>query len=331
MSFLITLYTSNEGLHSRLYRKETACNAILHAHSSHPTHQIDSIPYGEFVRVRRNCSEESDFLNCIGDMRNRFLKRGYPFPVINRAAERIAKTERKATLSNRSKPIESAHTVRLIIDYNNTSLATKRSIQKHWKILLADKTLKDVISARPQITYRRGRCLKNRLSPTVPFSDTKPTWLTERNKGFFKCGFCGVCKFAKHGTTSFTGHTKTLHKINRNINCTTRYVVYILECTCKSKYVGSTIRPLKERISEHVRAINQQDARYPMALHIGACPTQGPHKKLQFYGIEVTEANIRGGNRELRLRRQEALWIMRLQTVGHGQNCDHELQYFLGT
>lgn len=327
----LELYIKENTLHSRLYRKETSCNAVLHALSAHPTHQINPIPFGEFIRARRNCSEEQEFHKCLSDMKTRFKNRGYHPKVVNRAAHRIRNVKRISTLATRNKPINTEQAIRLITDFNGTSQILSRSVHKHWRILLSDNTLKSVRSKRPQITYRKGQCLRHKLCPTIPHETAHSTWLSAQNLGFFKCGFCGVCKHAKLDTRQFSGPHNTVHKIKHNINCTTRFVVYVLECTCHSRYVGSTIRPLKERISEHIRAINQQDVRYPMAIHIGSCPTQGTHKRLQFFGIDVTHDSIRGGNRELRLRRQEAFWIMRLQTVKHGQNHDHELQYFLGT
>lgn len=76
-------------------------------------------------------------------------------------------------------------------------------------------------------------------------------------------------------------------------------------------YVGSTIRPLRVRISEHMRAIKQNDIRYPIAEHIHNSEKQGLNQTFTFLGIEVLK-DPRGGNRELKLRRHEAKWVMRL-------------------
>ncbi|KAJ1134315.1 hypothetical protein NDU88_000767, partial [Pleurodeles waltl] len=58
----VELFICDDKIHSRLFRKATACNSILHAESAHPRHQVASIPYGEFLRARRNCSIDAEFV-----------------------------------------------------------------------------------------------------------------------------------------------------------------------------------------------------------------------------------------------------------------------------
>ncbi|KAM9305503.1 uncharacterized protein PAF06_014064 [Gastrophryne carolinensis] len=54
-----------------LYRKETAANTTLRASSSHPSHLLKSIPYGEYLRARRNCSTIESFQEEARIIRNR--------------------------------------------------------------------------------------------------------------------------------------------------------------------------------------------------------------------------------------------------------------------
>ena len=50
------IYISNNCIQTTLHRKSTATNAVLYDKSHHPKHVVMSIPYGKFLRVRRNCS-----------------------------------------------------------------------------------------------------------------------------------------------------------------------------------------------------------------------------------------------------------------------------------
>lgn len=45
----VELYIKDNQIHSRMYRKPTSCNSLLHAASAHPRHQIKAIPMGRWL------------------------------------------------------------------------------------------------------------------------------------------------------------------------------------------------------------------------------------------------------------------------------------------
>lgn len=47
-------------------------------HQLHPEHLRKGIPKGQFLRVRRNCSDDNDFKMEAADLTRRFQARGYP-------------------------------------------------------------------------------------------------------------------------------------------------------------------------------------------------------------------------------------------------------------
>ena len=53
-------------------------DSYLFYSSSHPSHVKNSIPYSQFLRLRRLCSEDSDFSLKSEEMCRFFDKRGYP-------------------------------------------------------------------------------------------------------------------------------------------------------------------------------------------------------------------------------------------------------------
>ena len=60
--FLDLLITPKDGgLKSITYEKPTACNNLLHFSSFHPRHLRTNLPFGQFLRSRRNCSELTDY------------------------------------------------------------------------------------------------------------------------------------------------------------------------------------------------------------------------------------------------------------------------------
>lgn len=57
-SLNLTIYTDDNNLHTKVFRKESDCNSLL---SFHPPHQKKNLPYGQVQRVRRICDSDSDF------------------------------------------------------------------------------------------------------------------------------------------------------------------------------------------------------------------------------------------------------------------------------
>lgn len=82
-----------------LFVKPTARNTLLHYESYHPTIQKNSIPFGEFLRVRRNCTNIRDFDIKAETMKKKFLMRGYPKKVIRDSYKRARFYDRQHLLT----------------------------------------------------------------------------------------------------------------------------------------------------------------------------------------------------------------------------------------
>lgn len=124
-------------------------------------------------------------------------------------------------------------------------------------------------------------------------------------------------------------NTKQEHKISQFINCNTKYTVYCIICQCNLIYIDSTIRPLKERTQEHIRAIRNNNDSYPLAVHYNTVHANSEVLQLRFHGIAVVEANSRGGDRTVTLRKMESKWLIKLRAIDRMLNTDRELHVFL--
>lgn len=76
-----------------------------------------------------------------------------------------------------------------------------------------------------------------------------------------------MCPHTLDKIRDFQYNTARKYTINTFINCNTKFVVYYILYVCKQIYVGSTIRPVKEKIQEHIRAIRNANKDYPLAIH----------------------------------------------------------------
>ena len=77
----IKVSISGNGLYTSVHYKPTGSHSYLLHTSSHPSHVKNSIPYSQFLRVRRLFSDDSDF-SSESEMYQFFVKRGYPVSVV---------------------------------------------------------------------------------------------------------------------------------------------------------------------------------------------------------------------------------------------------------
>ena len=71
--------------------------------SSHPSHVKNSIPFSQFLRLRRLCSDDSDFSEKSETMCQFFDKRGYPVSVVQAGHHRAQQIDRKSALQTAEK------------------------------------------------------------------------------------------------------------------------------------------------------------------------------------------------------------------------------------
>ncbi|XP_069588555.1 uncharacterized protein [Ranitomeya imitator] len=88
----------NGRLKTDVYRKPTATNSYLRADSAHPVNTIRGIPIGQFLRMRKICSDNESFERQCMDLSARFTERGYSKKMIQRGYNRAKRTPRNELL-----------------------------------------------------------------------------------------------------------------------------------------------------------------------------------------------------------------------------------------
>ena len=91
----IKVSINGNGLSTSVHYKPTDSHSYLLHSSSHPSHVKNAIPFSQFLRLRRLCSDDSDFSNKSEEMRHFFKKRGYPEFVVNTAQHRAQQIDRQ--------------------------------------------------------------------------------------------------------------------------------------------------------------------------------------------------------------------------------------------
>ena len=86
-----------------VHYKPTDSHSYLLYSSSHPSHVKNSIPYSQFLRLRRLCSDDSDFSSKSEEMCQFFEKRGYPVSVVKAGHHRAQQFDRQSSLQTSKK------------------------------------------------------------------------------------------------------------------------------------------------------------------------------------------------------------------------------------
>ena len=137
LAFLdIKVSVEGNGLCTSVHYKPTDSHSYLLYSSSHPSHVKNSIPYSQFLRLRRLCSEDSDFSFKSEEMCNFFDKRGYPASVVQAGHHRAQQIDRQSALQTSQK--ENNNRIPFTLTFHPHNHAVKSIILKNFKLLQND-------------------------------------------------------------------------------------------------------------------------------------------------------------------------------------------------
>ena len=307
----------NENLYTDLYTKPTDTHSYLHFTSSHPKHTRHNGPYGQFLRLRRNCHFDDDFNRHADAMTQHYLKRGYPQDLITQSRHRafavlhhdlIHKSVTKRATNNR---------LPIVLTYNLTNPDIIGLVTKFWPILQTSVKGAILFKDPPVRAFRRSPNLRDHLVKAALKSNTPKT--TPYPQQFCKKQDCQTCKSIKRRDKLPQNNRE--YKLAKDVNCLTNNVVYLLECTrCKKQYVGETKRNFLTRFKEHLADI-RHNRDTPVAKHFNlnshktaATPAQPiPTILSRIAGHPDRTTDVR--------KNKEKLWIHTLRsTAPHGIN-----------
>ena len=150
----------------RVHYKPTVSHSYLLHSSSHPSHVKNSIPFSQFLRLRRLCSDDSDFSNKLEEMRHFFKKRGYPDSLsTNTAQHRAQQIDRQSALQTSQK--EKNERIPFTLTYHPHNLAAENIILKNFKLLQNDNETGSIFSKPPLVSFKRDKNIGNFLVRSV--------------------------------------------------------------------------------------------------------------------------------------------------------------------
>ncbi|KAJ1104669.1 hypothetical protein NDU88_002079, partial [Pleurodeles waltl] len=98
----LLIHESNGSLATVVYHKPTDRNNLLQFKSYHPRSLRENLPVGQFLRLRRNCSNLSDYNKHANNLSTKLQERDYPAYLVRRAYKRARNNNRDQLLQPRA-------------------------------------------------------------------------------------------------------------------------------------------------------------------------------------------------------------------------------------
>ena len=272
ISFLDTIIKlhPNGTLTTSLYRKPTdTYNYVLYS-SAHPTSCKLGIPYSQFLRIRRICSELSDFDHHSKNMALAFIQRGYPKDMVLEAQTKARNLTRETLIfplipKNQEIVVPPKKEVFLVQTYHQGNNPLQQMITNNWDCITKHPHLKAFQNCKLVVANRRPKNLRDLLtSSTFLEKDKKPI---SKNK-CWNPRLCRYCPILNKTGTITSKTTNRTYKTKVNVCCQSSNLIYCIECKkCKIQYVGETSRRLMDRFQGHFSTIKNKRGENKSLIH----------------------------------------------------------------
>ena len=313
--------TTNDRLIVELYTKPTDTHNYLHFKSSHPGHTKRGGPYGQFLRIRRNCTLTEDYIKHSLIMKQHYIKRGYPPDLVECSRIKALNQNRKTLLNppnvNSSQNKTTTNIVPLVLTHHPTNFQIRKIIMDQWGILKYSEICQKALPDKPLFATRRAKNLKDSLIHSRMNPHLNPgksgridlnNWVECRRK---ECELCArlMCQPMSAKSTS-TGKT---HNIPDDSQCTMTNVIYLLTCSvCKLQYIGETKNSFRRRFGDHNGYIRRKE-KQPTAIHMNRHNDPTGHYIPQI--LEVIHRNPDLPETTAFRKKREVFWIYRFKTL----------------
>ena len=296
----VNISLHNGELKTKVYEKITNAHLYLNKSSCHPGHVIKNIPKGQFVRIRRICSDLEDYLDHSMQISKYFIKRGYNKNQLEDTIKTVSQISRSDLLSDRKKEIKDPNCI-FVCDWHPNLGNIPSILNKHHHIIEHDKELSKKIKEKPIVAFRKIKTIRNHIIRNDIVSRKSKTTHTSK---------CDDCKICPQINTS-TSIRNTIRNINYSIKdggtCKSKGLIYA--ATCKKHdliYIGHTGEKLSDRFSKHRYDIKNRPDNSELASHFH-----------QGHSTDDMEIKIlqSGLNSKIQRELYEDKWICKLQTL----------------
>lgn len=136
-------------LMTKAYFKSTDCNSYIPVQSGHHPQWIRNIPKGQFMRIRQNCSQDTDYVLQTEQIKQRFVEKGYNEPFLDKLIGEVGSQSQQSSLIPKERQQNSKHEWGFISGFHEQYHEIETIFRRHWNIMCVDKTLNPVLPDHP--------------------------------------------------------------------------------------------------------------------------------------------------------------------------------------
>ncbi len=320
INFLDATITKNgTKLITKAYSKPTDAHNYLLYSSCHPHHCKQGLPYSQFLRIRRLCSNITDFETTVIDMACHFLRRGYPIDLVENSMIKARRQDRELLLDPIPKTTEKPTQAFLITTFHPHFMDAQKVVKSNWDLLGKSGYTCEIFDHRYITGYRRLPNLKDQLVNARVKAIAAPPVTTTRPKSGNKCkraktGKCRYCPKINHSgriTSTFSGRE---YHAKGKVDCKNSNLIYCITCKkCKKQYVGQTMLALCKRFSTHFNLIEGVSDLHSVSKHFNSTGHNGL-ADVEIHIVDFIHAKPRSNKAHALRDRIETNWIHRLRT-----------------
>ena len=166
----VTVHLREGRLTTELFTKPTSSLAYLLRNSYHPRRVFDALPYGEFVRTRRNCSTIESYDSHSYRLLQAFVERGYDPDQLEKARSKARQLSRQDILNKYAQPVPTQVTVPLPSDqfyltvkFFQSSHLVRDLVKHNWTLLGNSETTTNLYESKLVVGYKRNPRLRDML------------------------------------------------------------------------------------------------------------------------------------------------------------------------
>ena len=208
----VVIRKEENGLTTDLFVKPTDKHQYLHSTSCHPRHCKTSIAYSQALRLRRICSNDSDFLRHSQVLKTHLVSRGHSSRAVHQAIKKVKSMPRLSLLSEKPTNRDCANKkIPLVVTYHPSLPPIRQITSANHHILHTSDRLQRAIPEEPMIAFRRPPNLRN-LLVRAEIPPTNDSSIPPIQHGMFRCtSRCVTCQEHILESDSFKSHTTGAH------------------------------------------------------------------------------------------------------------------------